>query len=588
MFCRNCGNEMKENESFCAKCGTKAEIQAEEPVAEAPVPETNVNEQPVADTCTQAPNSIYSEPLVNDSGNGPKKKWFLKVVLPVAIILALAVTSFAHPVTRNMVMRTFMSNESYFNHVVKNGAEDLAENFVASFSEYRNLLNGKFDGVSGSCEIEIGDAVKDYVYDAAEYEVYEAVEWIDTIGFDFDGGKTDDVYGANYTYSINGSDLISANLAMDDEGIYLSLPEINDKAIFYDFKSALGDAGLEFGEFEQIFSCMDEIMEIIPDDKVLEDIIVRYITAVAKGVENVDEEKIKIEAGGIKQSAVSMTIDVDDDLLVSVMESVLNEVLEDKDIEKLINDVCDLSMVDLDGDDTYDEFIDGVENILDELDDIPEIDEEIEISVIADNRGQIIGLAANVEGAEAELYLVEDGKNYGQLLSVDPGQGMSFKLEGKGKLNGGKYNGEIAVNVNGMDIVEISIENVDKGLWKDGIFSGKISVSPSDGIGKLLSSSGNDMVSLISDLSIEIESNSTEKDGNVILAAYKGEDLIASINTTYAASSDTKYTVPDDYVVADDESDLEEWATESQNNCLKLLEKLTNLGFPSHLLEDIY
>ncbi len=612
MFCKNCGNEMKENQKFCSKCGTKAEfdqeeIIAEKPVAESvaePVVEETIIEEPVLETAvieeTEAPVQIteeiakkpdmempglYIEPIDEPKVKKPKKKRFLKVFIPVILVLALAVSGFAHPLTRNILMRTFMSSESYFAYVVENSAKDIAKSIVGAVSEYRAMLDGEFEGVSGSYEFELGNVIKDYVYEVADYEVYEAVEWIDTVGARFDMGKTDDVLGANLKYSINGTDLLSANAAYEGGTLYLTVPEINDEAIGIDLLSLLVRGQGDYFAAEGFMDSLNEIMEIIPSDKVLEDIIVRYITAVAKGIEDIDEDNIEIEAGGIKERGTSMTFTVDDRLLKDVSESVLKELAEDKDIEKLIKDVCELSMVDLDSDDVYDEFLDSIDGFMVDVDNISEVNNDIEICLIANNYGEVNGISAEIDGAEIEFYLTKDGKDYGQLLSINPGQSMGISIEGNGTVSGGKYDGEILLSAGGMDIVKMSLESVDKGLWADGIFNGTMVIAPTEGVGTLLGTmADNELISLISGLKLEMVSDSDKKGGDLTLAVSTGEDLIASINAAYTASTDAEYEVPGSYTEITDESDMENWVQSSQGSIMNLLSKLTEAGFPSHLI----
>ena len=627
MFCKNCGNEIGDNVRFCSKCGTQIgkptaentqpqviepevaeeviapqveEPQQQEPrteVTQAEAKEPQAEPQTVNDAAgqnasdaiavqTQEPAMVIqsesgNDGLIVDISKKPKKGKFAKILIAVVLVLALAVTSFAHPVLRNSVMRTFMSEDAYFEHVMVNCAEELAKSLADSIAELKDMASGDIEA-SGTVEFELGAGAKDLMYEYASYSAYEAVEWFDTAAVEFDAGKSGDVHGMNLQYKINDTDIVSVNLAMEGSKVYYSVPELSDEAICIDFAEVFESAGVSFG-FSEIISSFNEIMEIIPDEDVLEDILVRYITCMAKSIEGVEEEKTTVEAGGVEQSAVSMTFTVDEDLLAGVLDAVLGEMANDKDIEKIIRNVAELDMVGMDGGDAYDEFITEIEEIQSDLeDDINLGNAEFDLTFVANNRGELIGASIEADGGQIEFYSVQDGSKYGQLVKIVTPQGQDFEIQGSGTVNGGRYTGEIELGVMGMQVLTMELEGVDKSLMDDGIFSGRCTVSASENIGSLLSMSGNsDIASIISGFKIEIDSESTKTKSDAELSIYMGEAMLGAIKVSATDSTNADFEIPADYVNATDSYAMQSWVESMGTNIYEILGRLQSAGMPS-------
>lgn len=603
MFCKNCGNEISDTVRFCPKCGTPiqeavtenpqpkaVEPEVIEPEAiepEAVEPEATKPEVARPEAVVEAPpvpevqNDIANNGLVIDIPQKSKKSRFAKLLIPIVLIFVLAVTSFAHPVLRNSVMRTFMSDDAYFEHVMVNCAEEIAKSLADSIAELKGTLSGDVEA-SGTVEFELGAGAKDLIYEYASYSAYEAVEWFDTVAVDFDAGKSGDVHGMNLQYKINDTDIVSVNVAMEGSRIYYSVPELSDEAICIDFAEIFRSAGVSFG-FSNIISALNEIIEIIPDEDVLEDILVRYITCIAKSIEGVDEEKITVEAGGVSQSAVSMTVTVDEDLIIGALDAVLSELEKDEDIEEIIKNVAELDMVGMDGGDIYDKFVTELEEIHADLEnDINLGNEEFELTFVANNRGELIGASIELEGGELEFYTVKDGSKYGQLVRIVTPQGQDFEIQGSGTVNGGKYTGEIELGVMGMQVLTMELEGVDKGLMDDGIFSGRCTISAAENIGGLLSVSGNsDIASIISGFKIEIDSESTKTKSDAELSIYMGDALLGKIKVSATDSTNADFEIPADYVNATDSYAMQSWVESMGTNIYEILGRLQSAGMPS-------
>ena len=626
MFCNNCGNKLNPEEIFCTKCGARV---AENPEAETPIqepaPEASANEQGAnyqnanientdqganyqsANTESTDPGANYQSanetptdtPVYtpfDESYNAPetfvlpKKKRIPKVLIALVVILAIVGGAFAHPVTRNSIMRLVMSEESYFKHVVENNTEELAEDIstIALGDEDVSLSN-----MEASCrmEIELGEEAKNLINKYGGSEAYEALSWLNSGIVDFDFALNDKLMGFNMDFILNNVDILSAQITANEEGAYVSIPDLTNKAIRTDASSA------DLSSMTEALESMQQLNDILPDPKVAEEILVRYIMCIADNVEGVKEESTTIKAGGVSQKCTGITLEVNEKLVVDSVESALKALKDDEDIEDIIKDIANSEMVGEDGNEVYDEFIGTIDDMLSDMDSLEdEIDfQPFDITFYVNNRGEIIGLECNIDGVEGmnsvnvKCLWAETGKEYGSVISVGSG-GQEIAISGGGSKKGNKYNGTHTLSAIGMDILSIELKDVDRKLLDKDIFNGKVIITPCGGVGSALSMAGapQDLVDVIQNGKIEISSTTSDKDKTKgKIALYTNNNLLCALNVSASPSSKTSFKIPKDYVDANNTSEMEKLSNDAQDNVNKVIDRLEKAGAPAKFISEL-
>lgn len=581
MFCSNCGHKIEENEMFCSNCGVSVSAaeneQLTEPkVNEIPAEETVVNEVNETETVV-ATEEISEQPVVSENISGepeqPKKKrkW-TKALVAGIVVVAAAVTAFAFPAVRNVFFRTVLSPEDYFKHVVENNVEDLASDVAGYIAQSKELTSTGAAG-NGNMEIIVGDKAKELV---AEYGEGVNIDWLNSVGVTYDCFSEISKFNADMGVKLNNTNIVSADVAMDNSMIYLSVPELNDKALRIDMSESVAD--------EEMMNIINSVYEVVPDEKVTEKLLVKYTNNLIEGIEDVSEETVTVTAGGVSKKYLKMSADIDDYAAEKGLEAVLTDAREDEEIEKIIRDVCETDLVDEDADEVYEEFLNVIDKALEELDDNGiSYDTDITFNIWVNMKGEIIGAGLDVEDDGEEVAFayqnVQKGNKLGTILTIEA-EGETVKFEGSGEVKKNKFNGEYELKAMGTHILDINIENVDTKLIKDNVFNGKISVKLSSAAGKLLESY-DESAALLAKGEVILESTPSNKDElKLKLSVNVDGGLLGAISVNAVKSEPKSIVIPDKYVDVTDDKAMETWAEESMNNLGVLIDKLESAGLP--------
>ncbi len=561
MYCNNCGKEMPDGDMFCQHCGAKVE-------QETPVESVTGEGSPQP----KAPKKFN------------KKKIWVPIVSVVGVLAVSVGVAFAHPVGRNFLTKLIMSPEKYFEHSLTKNAKAFTDNLYESINSFKGL-SFREGGAEGEMKVEFGEGFKEVIEEAAGDEA-EYITWIDSFGADFDVAVSKKGVSGDLTYKINDSKITTLELDEDLENFiaYYRLPDINDEAIKVDFSEIYEEAGM--GELMSILGNIskevDKFYGLIPEQKVAEDIFVRYAKVIAGEIKDVEEETEKIEIEGVSQKCTVLTAEIDGDVMLAMAKSVLEEVKDDEDIEDIIKDFMRAYNVD---EGNYDNFVDSINNALDNFPDEIEEDISFDVKLYVDNRGGIVGLGIEVQGAEISFITLEKGdKNAIEFKVEAPGANISFS--GMEEENGGKSSGEYALKVNSMELISFKTSGVDVEKAKNGEFVGKMTIEAGKGISDLMDMmGGRSEMAAIADVisSLKLELSATETSGK--LSVYAKDKMFIAMTVDAKENNNTELTFPDSYVDVTSGDDIEGWLA----NCTidGLLENLKNADLPSDLVSEL-
>ncbi len=569
MFCENCGKPMDENQKFCPTCGAKNSA-AEEAAAES-VPE-------IAAENGTAPESGSQKPPKKKGG----KKALTAAIIAAVLVVALAISAFASPFVGNLLAKTFMSPEKYFVYVQKENTKDIAKALSESMALVRDA-NGSAMSGKADVELTMGDGLKQLLNEQGGAEAAMYTSWINSVGIGYGASVDGDLMGADAKVRLNGTELATMNVAMDMEAgmVYMSVPALSETAI----GANLG-AEMSGGDMSEMMAMLEEFYNILPEEKVMEELLCRYMEKVAEQVTNVDRKPDTLTAGDVSQRATLLTAKLSEKTAMKITEAVCEEALDDKEIKKIIKDAARIEALGVDGDELYNEFTSSIEDFLAEIEDYePSTETVAKLKVWVNGSGEIIGLGVEIEEAEIVFCTVEKGKKFGILLeSTIPG--AEFILEGDGETEGGKKNGELTLKVNDAEIVTVSLSDIDEKKLEEGMLDGKITIAPSASISGLLDMAGDDMgelAGLLEGLRLEIAAaQESEKAGNVEVSLYSGDALFAALKVNANVEEGGSVTLPATYVDAESEADMEGWL--SSANIQGLADKLKAAGMPDALL----
>lgn len=571
MFCENCGNQMPEGAIFCEQCGARLENNM------------NAEQNAVSDggNVNIPGNGGFEPPVVKKTAKKLSKKAKISIIAAgVAVVGGLTTLGvLGAPYVQNWFYKTFMPEDKYLQHAVENGTEDFLDGVIPCVGIVKNAFSSESGGAEGKLEVKVGEGFHELL-NSQSPETAQQLEWLESVGMNFDGAVNKNTFGTNASVTLNGTDIASLEMVMDmDEGaFYYTLPELNPTSVKMEME------GYSAEEVDRVFEQVEQIAAVIPEDEVIERIITKYLKCAAEQVDDVEEESETVEIKGISQKTTVLTAKITQKTLMKVYKAVLKEAKNDDDIKKIIKDFASLEGMDMDADEVYDQFRSGIDSILESMPSDYDSDEHVDLKIWLNGKGDIIGLGIEYDEVEVFFRTVEKGKKFGVELVVEA-EGQSFGMSGSGENNNNKKTGEFNIDFNGMDIVKIAISDIDSNKLKEGSFVGSISIEPTSKASKMLSMAGgidDELIDLISGLKLKL--SATEKTAEISL--HTNNKLIASISAEVEKNDNSTVEIPSDYIDINNDSDAaEEWI--KNFDITTLIDNLRDAGVPAELLDQM-
>ncbi len=620
MFCKNCGNEIKENDMFCGACGQPVEnsVSKHEQVLESSPAE--IKEEPVANLEVSPAESendgfkvvVPVEPEgtdlsefatgetddfdddFNDFEDEPKKKKFPKVLvasLAVIVAGAIAVTAFFNPICA-FFLKTFGSDESYFSYVENkafNSATDEITEFYGSY--YENL---QVDEVATDTSIKLNvsnSAIKTIETALMASGASMDLGWLENISLDTKVNMTDNELSQILAaVNVNNTEVLAIDYIMDtvNNELLVGIPSLSDKYLSSAVEN--GETTTEDGvavynsdlNMQDIYSD-PEFYEALPSDDELNKIIDKYINLVLNDVDDVEKRSQEMRIEGVSQKLTVLEADIDMEDTQEIIVEVLKSVRNDKQIKKYVEDVAkyfEKKDIVEDADEVYDEFEKSIKDAIDQVrnSDIDDDRDFLTWTTYVNSSHEVVGRKIELNGNECLDYvLVRDGKEFA--VEFDCG---GIEITGKGTEKGDLVNGEFSVAFENKDICDLEVSNFNT---DEKASKGNIRISPSSYLLKEIGLGGQSsaMLSMFSP-ALELDFDFSEKVGKLDVNLLNGKNSFIGITISSKQTKPTEVEMPDtEDVYSADEAD--EWA--SKLDISKVFDKLEEAGIPSELLDMV-
>lgn len=578
MFCGNCGNQMNETEKFCNKCGWRNPLVGSElpaqptmesaavtaPVQQTPMQQAPMQQVPVQPVAAPAPqmnvqpvmaapvNAVPAEKKV--SGKKAPMGLFIGIGVAVVAVIILLVFLFTSATVKNWFKKTFSEPEEYYQWVEGNVTSEASSDIAGIYNDYiRESLKIYDTSVNAEVSVQLDEAGKDMLSLAGMGGV--DLSWFESANFVGNVSVKDN----KVSLSVEESDLLSVIGMMDlaEEAAYLQVPDLNPMYMMLETEDTD-----YFVEYLDMFKLL---YEVSPNKKLIEKILDRYTTLALSCVDDVKLSDASIRAEGVSQDCTELEVTIDEKVIADAAELVLETMKEDEDIKDWMIEAytaleeSDLDMdLDMDAEEVYEEFLDMLDDLQDEADYISRGDFEMEMLVYVDSKGEVCGRTFELGGETIEIIMAHDGSEFGFSATYDMYYD-EIALVGSGKDSGGKLTGEFEVEINGMAIVEFTLDKFDVEKLKEGKLQGTITAAPSSALirGMELSS----YASVIGDLSVVIKAESDDNSIKLVCDVMEEDEKWGTV--TIALSKDGGKTVklPSDknVVEVEDEDDFEDW-----------------------------
>lgn len=603
MIYKSCGKEISDDAIFCANCGAKVaadDIKENEPAAQ-PVPV-----QQAAPIFATPEGTLSKEQIVNIAANAQKKNntkmsggaffkkfGFIFIIVGVLVILAgVFVANYKYIV--NAIMKAGNS-DTYFKWVAKNYAEKQTDDAISLYNDYKEICDLSDEKYTGNLELELGDEADKFLK-LAKGAGYDYT-WVDTAGLTVEVNSKEEMVNCNLGLSFNGVQVSEIDTIIDlkDETDYIGFPSV-DSAYGYQ----------ESYEAEDIDEYIEEISVLysaLPDSSDVKKLIMKYIVTALDQVKSGDVKvgKDTLRAGGITQELTAVKLTIDNDLCQRVALSVVQQMQEDKELRKIVeqyvSDIEDTEYADEMGleDFDYDDFLDELSDLEDEIEDEifighydwmagKYVEDEYEYTLFVNNKGEIVGCELEYE-SDYDAYYDFDYKSY----KVVKGSKVAYKLDcgeivisAEGKESGNKFTGVADIEFDGIDIASVEVTKFDIDGFNKGKLSGKFVIIPDDSLFKYspLASSYKDMI-------LVVDCNANLKSGKITVELDDDEEMVAVLKYSYNLSKGTKIKLPDSKNTIDMEDDGSDEELYESLDLDLLVEALEKAGAPDDVVEDV-
>lgn len=613
MYCVNCGKEIADTDKVCRFCGESVNnfvvSQEETPVENAvdTVDVDKVSDESIVDNNEAEVvevNEIEMVDTVELTGEGlepvkkkiSKKKKFTILGICAALVVAAVVGAVLFwDYVENTAVNTFSSSDTYYHYVEGKNVDEIAESMGAAIGNLNkifaeNAANGKKSEIS----IKLGDVLLDSLAKNLGVEKSE-ISWASDIDLSSVSSVKDGVSAGKTELSLNNKPILNIELVfkMENMSYFLRMPELNKEYMLFKLPSNNGT--------DVDNATLMKIYKALPDEETTTDIISRYLTVAIENIENVERDRVTVEANFVEQSCVELAAYIDEETVADIVEALLKEFRSDKEIKKVIEKIY--QAVEPVSAKKFDmEYNDWMEKVDEAIDDIEEYEDslgKLDFTIITwvDSKGETIGreiVSLNYDG-QFRYLSTHNGTEVGIEACFLDDNGKGYEFLGYGTIKQSKMSGnvelfEVNTKRDKKDLVaNISIKDYDVDLIEDNYINGVFTITLSNDICKELANDLQLPVTAINYLkksAIELSITSSKDKASVKLRVLYDSDTVITISVTTTENEVVDITVPENGIKINDSGDLIDYIEDMKFDTFK--NNLKAAGVPSDLVDAIF
>ncbi len=580
MLCKKCGSKLPDDALFCSECGEPIEAPATEEVAQESINEAVAEAEAQSEVSEQ--DYQFTEVEFDEPVKKPKN--LLAVIIAAVAVVACAVLvilNFSN--ISGFFIKTFGSDEDYFKYVEKKAFDS----YTDEITEYYGTVMQNTD-TDGAAEMQVKFNVSDDVIELAETALGAGEEvkldFLKNIVFDMNINVKDNVGQLGAILSVDNQQLFNLDTIadIDKQEVLVGILNLSDKYM------KLGAEDVDYTTDEAANILADpELQKVLPSEKELDKLLDKYLKIAIDNLDDVSKDTETVEIDDVKQKLTVLEFELDYRAVMKVSEAILEELKEDKQVEKIINDVAkyleDEDLID-DADEIYDEFDYAIDDALDIIDEADFDNETIlTLTDYVNSKHEIVGRKLEVGDEEIFSYItVRKGKNFATEVDI----ANSVKLEGGGTDKSDIVNGEFTFEAEDIDIGKITLKDFDTKKAEDGYLNGSIRLTPSKELLEEmgLDASGTAILSALAEPSLELSFASDKNTSAVDINLLAKGDVLFGISMTAKEKKATAVSKPaDDKIISSENAD--EWLESVDLD--KLIEALKKTSIPEALIDVI-
>ena len=453
-----------------------------------------------------------------------------------------------------------LEKEEYLQKLASNNLGDLVDGLGEAYGAILGGAGSSSTPDKAGAKLNMTLTVGDTALDLFEQFVFGGpapvdISFLKEINLDMDVGMNGQMEAIQLALGLKGQHIVTANLLMNmtESVIHIGLPELNDQWIKLEAGSADMPNVITGGMSSP--AMLAELAEALPDAETLTKVLDRYIALILAGLKNVDQTTTTLEVGGVKQECTVLTLKLYEEDALNIVKSVLSTAKDDPDLKKIIEDAAkgieEMVGEYIGAEEAYNDFKDGVEGLLADLEEETEFDTEnpIQLDTYVDKNHNIIGMKLNMDSQGERydvvyFYNLTEGEKTAFEFAVpsDVDDTDDFKVSGTGTKAGGKTSGTYTVTMQGMDMVTVKIADLNEE-------AGTITLTPSADLFP------GEVTDMLGDLSLQIKLSGEGFELNIL----GDNELLLGIVLKAVESDGPSLDAPSNAVDITDSSALEKW-----------------------------
>ncbi len=494
--------------------------------------------------------------------------------------------------------KTFAKPHEYMAYIeqeaIAAGVESFVDYYDKELAYYGKNAN---TAVKSEMQISLGDGLAQML----QLMLGMDLTWVNDVTIKVDGNKNGNLFDLFVGLVLGDDTLISVNtiLNTEDDNAYIQIPQFSEKYLSYDFKEMLGEDGDVLS-----LNATAEIVEKLPEGKVLGDLINKYVGIIFDNIKEAEKTKGTLDANGKSEECTILEAELTYSEFCELVKTVIRELQKDTLIEELITTGVDIvnefegaaEGEKLNATTVYADFIKGTNEMLEDIDAESDIDPDEVVLVWTDyvnGDSEIIGRklylyetieffygkASEKEAYGEEFYVKEYCKYDGE--SEEYGEWSELiSISGEGSVKNNILSGEYDVYAEGEFILNFTVSDIDVKAAQKGQFKGSIEVFPS---AELFASDGEGSVisSLASSLSFGMDYDYSESKQEIKI-------FINNLGSEFLSVTLKSETVKSDVISVPTDSDVQETDTWMANADFEaFLEGLRNSDLPDDIVAMI-
>ncbi len=497
----------------------------------------------------------------------PPKRGKAAVVLAVlGVFIALAaVLFFLKDSITGLVLRNFSEPVTYFSYVEGKSFGDAVGDWFEAKAETERENKNK--GMITTHTLKISEDISLLAEDLDE-SVADLIHWLDDFGITLDTDHNNGVTSTKVSLKSKGLGILDLIATAEGDSMILTAPEMTDKALLYRLEN-----GAKLNPFE-----------LLPEDRVAEEMIRRYYTILFDHLTDVTgEEGVYTRQDGVEEEAFVLTVRVTEKQLHNILSALVAEAKEDAELKKLYESLADyyvaLEVADKDEVKDWDRVIADLEDELAEAKDSFEGEGE-ELFVLTDyvnSDHEVIG--RKITTCQEESFLFSYYKDERDVDFILRGEEVCLTLAGEVVDDHAVVSGELVISDTRVLDIKLNWGEEDLSLRLD--LSDEMQKSLVQFLGgeESLGQFKNYM-----DLGLQLD---VDTDDNLVeseIGLYASDKRKIAIESEIQVGEAEKVEMPkvQDPLDLKDADDIEEFITSFDTE--KLMKALKDAGFPDGIL----